>query len=365
MTRTITGLFDTYEAAEAVKAHLVTHDGVDASRVMIHGGDKMEGAREEEGFWASLKSLFVPDEDRYAYSEGIRRGGILVSAELDDDQITHAMDVFEEHGAVDLDEREQEWRSSGWKGYESGNAMAPSSAGSGGMASGGMASGDTPASSPGMTGIGAAAAGMAGSGLAGTGGTGTSVPGLTGTGSLPADTSITGTARPDMTTSDMTTSDMSTSDMSTSGMSSAGTPPTGVSASRVEEEGVIPVVEETLRVGKRDTEHGRIRVRSYVTEIPVSEQVSLRQEHVDVQRRPVDRPLTDADAAFRDRTIEAVEHREEAVVSKEARIVEEVVIQKDTAEHTETVKDTVRRQDVEVEDSRTGTTPAPMPRNPL
>jgi len=115
----------------------------------------------------------------------------------------------------------------------------------------------------------------------------------------------------------------------------------------------IPIVEEAVRVGKREVEHGRVRIRSYVVETPVSEQVTLRQEHVDVSRRPVDRPLTDADDAFRERTIEATEHTEEAVVSKEARVREEVVIRKDADERTETVQDTVRRTEVEVDDDRT------------
>lgn len=119
-------------------------------------------------------------------------------------------------------------------------------------------------------------------------------------------------------------------------------------------EEVIPIVEEQLRIGKRDVERGRVRVRSYIVETPMTEQVTLREEHVDVQRRTVDRPLTDADDAFRERVIDATEHSEEAVVSKEARVKEELVIRKDTGERTETVHDTVRRTEVEVDDT-TGT----------
>ncbi|MBB5696579.1 YsnF/AvaK domain-containing protein, partial [Muricoccus pecuniae] len=115
----------------------------------------------------------------------------------------------------------------------------------------------------------------------------------------------------------------------------------------------IPIVEEHIQVGKREVEHGRVRVRSYVVETPVNEQVTLREEHVDVTRRPVDRPLTDADDAFRERVIEATEHAEEAVVSKEARVTEELVIRKEASERAETVNGTVRSTKVEVEDSRT------------
>ena len=119
----------------------------------------------------------------------------------------------------------------------------------------------------------------------------------------------------------------------------------------------IPIVEERLRVGKREVEHDRVRVRSYVVETPVQEQVMLHQERVEVERRPVDRPVAAGDDAFRERTIEATEISEEAVVSKEARVREEVVIRKEAEERTETVQDTVRRTEVEVEDERGRTGP--------
>jgi uncharacterized protein (TIGR02271 family) len=125
---------------------------------------------------------------------------------------------------------------------------------------------------------------------------------------------------------------------------------------------VIPIVEEQVRVGKRDVSHGRVRIRSYVVETPVTEQVNLREEHVHVERRPVDRALTGSENLFQERTIEAEERGEEAVVSKEVRVKEELVVRKNVEERTETVSDTVRRTEVDVEDergkqdARTGTT---------
>jgi uncharacterized protein (TIGR02271 family) len=116
----------------------------------------------------------------------------------------------------------------------------------------------------------------------------------------------------------------------------------------------IPIVEERLRVGKREVGHGRVRIRSYVVETPVQEQVTLREERVNVERRPVDRPLTSADEAlFQERTVEVTKTAEEAVVAKEARVVEEVTLRKTAEERTETVRDTVRRTEVDVEDDRT------------
>lgn len=116
-------------------------------------------------------------------------------------------------------------------------------------------------------------------------------------------------------------------------------------------DGTIEVAEENLRVGKRELDHGRVRVRSYVVEEPVEEDVALRDEHVSVTRTPVDREIS-SDAAFQDQTLTAEEHSEEAVVAKEARVTEEIHLDKETETHTETVHDTVRHTEVETDDER-------------
>lgn len=112
---------------------------------------------------------------------------------------------------------------------------------------------------------------------------------------------------------------------------------------------VIPVVEEQVQVGKERVQQGGVRVYTRVTEKPVQEQVTLREERVNVERRRVDRPLTDADKPFQERTVEVTQSAERPVVNKQARVVEEVVIGKDVQERTETVRDTARRTDVNVE----------------
>jgi uncharacterized protein (TIGR02271 family) len=110
----------------------------------------------------------------------------------------------------------------------------------------------------------------------------------------------------------------------------------------------IPVTQEELVVGKRAVESGRVRVYSRIQEKPVEESVRLREERVNVERRAVDRPLTDADRKD-DVVIEVTEMREEPVVGKKEHVVEEIVVGKTADERTETVRDTVRRRDVEVE----------------
>ena len=112
---------------------------------------------------------------------------------------------------------------------------------------------------------------------------------------------------------------------------------------------VIPVVEEQLQVGKQVVQTGGVRVHTRVTQKPVEADVRLREEHVNVERRAVDRPLSDADQPFQERSFEVTETGERAVVAKNARVVEEVVVNKTARERTEKVHDTVRRTDVQVE----------------
>lgn len=117
----------------------------------------------------------------------------------------------------------------------------------------------------------------------------------------------------------------------------------------------IPVVREDINIGKRVVQRGGVRVYNRVSEQPVEKDIELQEEHVRVDRRKVDRPATEADLAAGQReVIEVNESSEEPVVEKVARVVEEVVVGKETRKRTEKVRDTVRRTDVEVEDSRTG-----------
>jgi len=112
----------------------------------------------------------------------------------------------------------------------------------------------------------------------------------------------------------------------------------------------IPVVEEQLKVGKREVQRGGVRIFSRIVETPVNESVTLREEHVDVQRRAVDQPINPADAtAFKEQSIEMRETAEEAVVQKSARVVEEVTVGKQVNQRQEQIQDTVRHTEVEVE----------------
>ena len=112
----------------------------------------------------------------------------------------------------------------------------------------------------------------------------------------------------------------------------------------------VPVVEEQLEVGKREVERGGVRVHSRVSETPVEEDVRLREERLRVERLETDYTFHGAESeAFKEGMIEVKEAYEELIVKKKPRVVEEVVIAKDVEERTETVRETLRRTDVEVE----------------
>lgn len=286
MNRTITAYFDNRTDAQAAVDRLA-RAGIAGSDVSIHDSSSTSNTTrssttEDKGFWASLGDLFMPDEDRHTYSEGIRRGGSVVTVRADELEFDRVSDILEEAGSVDLDTREAEWRSQGWTGYNNPAAGAY-----------------------------------------------TDVQGV-------------GSADRDMTGADYARADRTTGAYAADDITGR--------------EDYIPVAEEQLRVGKREVDHGRVRIRSYVHETPVEEHVSLRDETIDVDRRPVDRAATTGDHLFEERVIEAEEHDEEPVVSKEAHVVEEVRLHKDVAERDETVRDTVRRTDVDIEDERTGRT---------
>jgi uncharacterized protein (TIGR02271 family) len=281
MTRTVTALFDQRSDAEAAEARLKAAN-VDASHIHIHDQSSSgihatgHSTSSAPGMWASVKNAFLPDEDRHTYEEGVRRGGFLLTADVDEEHVDGVVRVLEEANTVDIDDRAGQWRSSGWD-------YAPEAA------------------------VGTAS-GFGGDPKAGYGG----------------DTSYSSTA------------------------TNAGT--------NIENEQSIPIVEEQLVVGKREVGRGGARVRSYVTEVPVHEQIRLREENINVQRHAVDRPLTDADDAFRERTIDVTATGEEAVVGKTARVVEEVVVSKTAGERVEEIDDTVRRTEVEIDrDTDVGT----------
>jgi len=342
------------------------------------------------GLVGALVGAGIPEEDANVYAEGIRRGGALVTVQADtDDRADRAADILDRHNVVDIDERGSTYRSGGWSGFDenasayegqtrgqatSGYSDSPQSewsesskVGTAGGTLAGAATGAAVGSVGGPVGtvVGGVAGAVTGAGVGAAGDAAgeaaqdaaTGEDDMSRSGSSGYATSGTGMGRDGAAIGSAT--DYGTS--GTSGTSSYGT--TGTTGTTGFQSGAqninagqgevaIPVVEEEIRVGKREVETGGVRVETHVESVPVQEQVTLRDEQVHIERRTVDQPV-DASTlsnAFQEGTFEVRETDEQAVVQKTARVVEEVVINKDVEQRTEVIQDTVRRTDVDVQE---------------
>jgi len=105
--------------------------------------------------------------------------------------------------------------------------------------------------------------------------------------------------------------------------------------------------EEELRVGKRDVESGRVRLRKWVETEPVQTEVELQRETVHVEREAVNEVVSNAEIG--EAEIEVPLHVEEAVVEKQVVAKERISLDKDVETETQKVTDEVRRERVEIE----------------
>ena len=107
--------------------------------------------------------------------------------------------------------------------------------------------------------------------------------------------------------------------------------------------------EEELQAQTVQREAGAVRVDKDIVEEQQTLEVPVTREEVHVQSRPVDQPVTDTSEAFQGGTLEVPVREEDVQVRKEARVAEELEIDKRAVQETERVSDTVRKEDVRVE----------------
>jgi stress response protein YsnF len=117
-------------------------------------------------------------------------------------------------------------------------------------------------------------------------------------------------------------------------------------------EQVISLAEEQLVVGKHMVTSGTTTVRRYVVELPAEQQVTLHDERIIVERR---KPVTDLATGeiLTELTVEMIETSEVPYVAKSVKVREEVVIRRERTERVETVRDTIRRDEIEISNSQT------------
>lgn len=144
---------------------------------------------------------------------------------------------------------------------------------------------------------------------------------------------------------------MNLGDRSGSTLTSAptsATAPTETSRLDAAEE-VLRLAEKSKSILQRQVATGKSRIHRFVTEKPVEQQITLHEEHCEISRREVNDPQLAQDIDWKGRTIEVIETSERPVVTRTVRLAEEAVIRRRGSDHVETVRDKVRRQQLEVE----------------
>jgi uncharacterized protein (TIGR02271 family) len=263
MSQVLVGVFDSVEQAGQAQERL-TQTGIARSAMEVHANSQtsagpLEDSRVEEPtvhaeesasykighFFGKLFGGGEQPAEVGHYQEAVRRGGaVLTVTVIDEAQMIAVRSALHEAGAVDIEERANQWKNTGYQGYD------PSAA---------QFSADETAA----------------------------------------------------------------------------------------ERQSFAVVRESLEVGKREVQTGGVRVYSRATETPVTEKVTLREEHATIERQPVDRVATAED--LKAASVEIRETAEHAVVAKTAHVVEEVTVGKAVSERTETINETLQGTEVEVE----------------
>jgi uncharacterized protein (TIGR02271 family) len=113
----------------------------------------------------------------------------------------------------------------------------------------------------------------------------------------------------------------------------------------------VPLREEELKVGKREVEHGGVRLRKIVRTETVNQPVELKREEVVVERVPGNRAAQAGGKAFEEEELYIPLRREEPVVEKETRVREEVRVGKRAETERRTVSEQVRKEDVQIDRS--------------
>ncbi len=120
-TQYVTAFFDTYSEADAAIERVVDLGVAQGDIRLVEGKQAapqpVDEKKENQGFLDALADFFMPDEDRNTYAEGLNRGGYLVSVATTVANRDRVIDILDNEGTVDMEEREASWRADGWKGF--------------------------------------------------------------------------------------------------------------------------------------------------------------------------------------------------------------------------------------------------------
>jgi hypothetical protein len=68
------------------------------------------------GLVGALVDAGLPENEAHAYAEGVRRGATMVSVRVDEAQAQRALDILDDEGTINMDQRTAQWRTEGWSG---------------------------------------------------------------------------------------------------------------------------------------------------------------------------------------------------------------------------------------------------------
>jgi hypothetical protein len=69
------------------------------------------------GLIGSLTDAGIEERDAHVYAEGIKRGGTMVTSQVDDNQLDAAAAILDRHGRVDVASRRAEYMAEGWTAF--------------------------------------------------------------------------------------------------------------------------------------------------------------------------------------------------------------------------------------------------------
>lgn len=87
-----------------------------ATAVGAVGGAVVGGAAGD--IVGALTDSGVAEDDAHVYAEGVRRGGTLVTAKVDDPLVANAERILGQTKSVNLEERRGEYQAGGWTGFD-------------------------------------------------------------------------------------------------------------------------------------------------------------------------------------------------------------------------------------------------------
>lgn len=310
MTHTVIGFFrntsDAYDAVDALRREGFDSGNIDVSGENRTNESKNDYREEKSGKVANFfKSLFGDDndDDTYRYSQAARDNTLVTVHASSVDEAESAADVLDSHGAIDINEPAGTYSGSDYQ--RSGSDFSSEQTHSGSDFDQTRFSSDR-------------------------------------------DTDFAAGAGPLSSDRDLGRTGFDMEDETDRSLSSERTRFNSDKDFDSTDEASIPIIEEEVNVGKREVRRGGVRVRSRIVEKPVEETLRLREERIHVERNPADRDVT-GNTDFKEETIEVEAFGEEPLVSKRKRVVEEVKVGKKVHERSETVRDTKRKTEVDIE----------------